>query len=148
MLFRSGNTEISGSSPLPCSTSSGAFLQSAVVTDFTMERNFLTAPTVTNTRSQIVGDNEALPPDWSQKFGPSPFRSSHILDRIREGPNSVRVTFSRRSPTKELQFHPVASSFGPPRIDFLNSLNVARAFSLCFAHSPSLISGSGSWGDG
>jgi len=35
-----GNTEISSSSPLPCSTSSGAFLQSAVVTDFTMERNF------------------------------------------------------------------------------------------------------------
>src|SRR5208282_4600212 len=30
----------SGSSPLPCSTSSGAFLQSAVVTDFIMERNF------------------------------------------------------------------------------------------------------------
>ena len=46
-----------------------------------------------------------------KNLGP-PFRNSHILDRIREGPNSVRVTFSRRSPTKELQFHSVASSFG------------------------------------
>jgi hypothetical protein len=42
---------ISGSSPLPCSTSSGAFLQSAVVTDFTRGKKFLTAPTVTQTES-------------------------------------------------------------------------------------------------
>ena len=33
-----------------------------------------------------------------KKGGPSPFRSSHILDPIPEGPDSVRVTFSRRSP--------------------------------------------------
>ena len=50
-----GKTEISGSSPLPCSTSSGAFLQSAVVTDFTMEKKFLTAPTVTYTESNRWG---------------------------------------------------------------------------------------------
>src|SRR6266436_947580 len=33
-----------------------------------------------------------------KKGGPSPSRSSHILDPIPEGPDSVRVTFSRRSP--------------------------------------------------
>src|SRR6266478_8862555 len=33
----------------------------------------------------------------SQKRHPLPFRSSHILDPIPEGPDSVRVTFSRRS---------------------------------------------------
>jgi hypothetical protein len=41
-----------------------------------------------------------------------------------------------------------APSSGPPNIDLLNSLNVTRAFSLCFAHSSSLISGGGSWGGG
>jgi hypothetical protein len=112
------------------------------------EKNFLTAPTVTHTESNRWGFKEALPPDWSQKFGPSPFRSSHVLDLIPEGLNFVRVTFSRRSPTKEFQFPSVASSLGPPHIDLLNSLNVASAFSLCFAHSSSLISGGGSWGGG
>ena len=39
-------------------------------------------------------------PIGHKKGGP-PFRSSHILDPIPEGPNSVRVTFSRRSPPME-----------------------------------------------
>ena len=105
-----GNTEISGSSPLPCHPFRS--VSSVRSCDrFYHGKKFLTAQP-SHTRSQIVGDNGALPPDWSQKFGTSPFRNSHILDRIREGPNSVRVTFSRRSPTKELQFHSVASSFG------------------------------------
>src|SRR5271169_2111422 len=38
-------------------------------------KKFLTAPTGTHTRSQIVGDNEALPPDRSQKFRPSPLEA-------------------------------------------------------------------------
>ena len=47
-----------------------------------------------NTRSQIVGDNEALPPDWSQNFRPSPLEALIFLDPIPEGPNSVRVTLN------------------------------------------------------
>jgi hypothetical protein len=50
--------------------------------------------------------------------------------------------------TKDPQFHPGASSLDPANIDLLKSLNVARAFSLCFAHSSSLISDGGSWGGG
>jgi hypothetical protein len=74
-----------------------------------------------------------------------------LMKQNRPSPANVReheVNGSCAMSTKEPQFHPGASSFGPPHIDLLNSLNVARAFSLCFAHSSSLISGGGSWGGG
>jgi hypothetical protein len=61
-------------------------------------KTFLTAPNVTLHGLKSFGDNEALPLDRSQKRRALPFRSSHILDPIQEGPDSVRVTFSRRSP--------------------------------------------------
>ena len=135
-------------------------LHSAIVTDFAMARlpESLSCPllpfmqpnllqTVASVLRRSSHTDEACFPGKEQEFlSYRPHQRSG--GSLPEGPDSVRVTFSRRSPTKELQFHPVASSFGPPRIDFFNSLNVARAFSLCFAHSPSLISGSGSWGDG
>lgn len=41
-----------------------------------------------------------------------------------------------------------ASSFGPPRNEFLNLSNIARLSSLIFANSSSLISGRRSWGNG
>jgi hypothetical protein len=122
----------------------------AATRDFWLLRHHLSPETSlspSHTRSQIVGDNEALPRDWSQILRPSPFEALIFwIPSQKALTNSVRVTFSRRSLTKELQFHLAASSFGPPRIDSLNSLNVTRAFSLCFAHSSSLISGGGSWG--
>ena len=56
-----GNTEISGSSPLPCHQFRS--VSSVRSCDrFYHGKKFLTAPTVTHTWSQIVGDNEALPP--------------------------------------------------------------------------------------